>query len=73
MTALNGTPRLGLVGATLGFFVGFAAVALFGPMAQRLQAGMGLSPVLLRHALRRFCLYHGRYRSSDALRSRWWA
>src|SRR5215469_7528603 len=45
--ALNGTRRLGLVGATLGFFVGFAAVALFGPMAQKLQAGMGLSPVLL--------------------------
>jgi NNP family nitrate/nitrite transporter-like MFS transporter len=51
MTALNGTPRLGLVGATLGFFVGFAAVALFGPMAQRLQAGMGLSPVLLGFAV----------------------
>jgi NNP family nitrate/nitrite transporter-like MFS transporter len=51
MTALNGTPRLGLVGATLGFFVGFAAVALFGPMAQKLQAGMGLSPVLLGFAV----------------------
>jgi MFS transporter, NNP family, nitrate/nitrite transporter len=51
MTTLKGTPTLGLVGATLGFFVGFAAVALFGPMAQKLQAGMGLSPVLLGFAV----------------------
>jgi MFS transporter, NNP family, nitrate/nitrite transporter len=48
---LKGTPKLGLAGATLGFFVGFAAVALFGPMAQKLQAGMALSPVLLGFAV----------------------
>jgi NNP family nitrate/nitrite transporter-like MFS transporter len=51
MTTLKATPTLGLVGATLGFFVGFAAVALFGPMAQKLQASMGLSPVLLGFAV----------------------
>ena len=32
-TPLKGTPVQGLTGATLGFFVGFAAVALFGPTA----------------------------------------
>ena len=47
MPALRGTPRRGLLGATLGFFVGFAAVALFGPMAHQLQSGMHLSPVTL--------------------------
>jgi NNP family nitrate/nitrite transporter-like MFS transporter len=45
MTALKGTPHQGLFGATLGFFVGFAAVALFGPTASRFQEAMGLSPV----------------------------
>jgi len=39
----EGTPRLGLLGATLGFFVGFAAVALFGLTAERFQAAIGLS------------------------------
>ena len=39
-----GTPRQALVGATLGFFFGFAAVALFGPTAQRFKEAMGLSP-----------------------------
>jgi len=40
-----GTPAQGLWGATLGFFFGFAAVALFGPTAARFQQVMGLSPV----------------------------
>jgi NNP family nitrate/nitrite transporter-like MFS transporter len=31
----------------LGFFVGFAAVSLFGPTAQRFQEAMGLSPVMV--------------------------
>lgn len=39
----RGTPREGLIGATLGFFVGFAAVALFGITADRFRAVMGLS------------------------------
>jgi len=44
---LKGTPNLGLAGATLGFFVGFAAVALFGPTAKKLQGVMGFSATML--------------------------
>ncbi len=47
MKQLHDSPTRGLLGATIGFFVGFAAVALFGPMAHRLQAAMRLSPVAL--------------------------
>jgi NNP family nitrate/nitrite transporter-like MFS transporter len=36
-----------LFGATLGFFVGFAAVALFGPTAVRFRDAMHLSPMAL--------------------------
>lgn len=43
--SLRGTPSQGLWGATLGFFFGFAAVALFGPTAARFQQVMGLSPM----------------------------
>ncbi|MFB6262755.1 MAG: nitrate/nitrite transporter [Bradymonadaceae bacterium] len=43
----RGSPYSGLVGATLGFFAGFAAVALFGPMADRFQDAMGLDPTLV--------------------------
>jgi NNP family nitrate/nitrite transporter-like MFS transporter len=42
---MKGTPSQGLLGATLGFFFGFAAVALFGPTAARFQELMGLSPM----------------------------
>lgn len=42
---LRGTPSRGLGGATLGFFVGFAAVALFGPTAGRFREVMELSPL----------------------------
>ncbi|MEO8593132.1 MAG: MFS transporter [Candidatus Solibacter sp.] len=45
MATVKGTPAQGLFGATLGFFLGFAAVALFGPTAQRFQQAMNLSPV----------------------------
>lgn len=45
MQSVKGTPSQGLFGATLGFFVGFAAVALFGPTASRFQEAMGLSPL----------------------------
>jgi NNP family nitrate/nitrite transporter-like MFS transporter len=41
----KGNPKEGLFGATLGFFIGFAAVALFGPTATRFQAAMGLEPI----------------------------
>lgn len=42
---LKGTPGQGLFGATLGFFIGFASVALFGPTATRFQEVMQLSPM----------------------------
>ena len=45
--SVRGTPNEGLLGATLGFFAGFAAVSLFGPTAQRFQEAMGLSPVMV--------------------------
>lgn len=45
--AVKGSPRLGLTGATLGFFVGFGAVALFGPTAVRFRDAMELSPMAL--------------------------
>jgi MFS transporter, NNP family, nitrate/nitrite transporter len=43
--SFRGTPKQALFGATLGFFVGFAAVALFGPTAARFEEAMGLSPL----------------------------
>jgi NNP family nitrate/nitrite transporter-like MFS transporter len=42
---IQGTPQQGLLGATLGFFIGFAAVALFGPTANKLKDLMHLTPV----------------------------
>lgn len=44
MSQIKGTPSSGLFGATLGFFFGFAAVALFGPTAGKFKAVMSLSP-----------------------------
>lgn len=44
--ALKGSPSIGLAGATLGFFVGFAAVSLFGPTVSFLKSTSGLSPAL---------------------------
>jgi NNP family nitrate/nitrite transporter-like MFS transporter len=44
---VKGTPTIGLWGATIGFFVGFGAVALFGPTAIRFRDVMGLSPMAL--------------------------
>jgi MFS transporter, NNP family, nitrate/nitrite transporter len=45
MDKIKGTPGQGLLGATLGFFIGFAAVALFGPTAAKFQQVMHLSPM----------------------------
>lgn len=45
MPGTQGSPKQGLIGATLGFFIGFAAVALFGPTAARFQEAMHLSPM----------------------------
>jgi NNP family nitrate/nitrite transporter-like MFS transporter len=44
---VKGNPRQGLFGATLGFFAGFAAVALFGTTASRFNEVMGLTPVMV--------------------------
>ncbi len=45
MHRIDGTPKQALWTATLGFFVGFAAVALFGPAASRFQQVMGFGPL----------------------------
>ena len=47
MSAFHGTPRAGLFGATAGFFVGFAAVALYGPTAARFREVMELGPMMV--------------------------
>ena len=44
---LQGSPRQGLAGATLGFFVGFAAIALFGVTAQTFKDALQLTPVMI--------------------------
>ncbi len=44
---LRGTPRQGLIMGTWGFFIGFAAVALYGPAAHSFQQSMQLSPFLV--------------------------
>lgn len=44
---IQGNPRQGLTGATIGFFIGFAAVALFGPTVSRIKDGLELSPVMV--------------------------
>ena len=45
MIKIKGTPTQGLFGATLGFFIGFAAVALFGPTAAAIKQTLGLTPL----------------------------
>lgn len=47
LSQLRGTPGQGLVMATWGFFLGFAAVALYGPAAHSFQEPMRLSPFLV--------------------------
>ncbi|RMD92791.1 MAG: MFS transporter [Calditrichaeota bacterium] len=44
---LHGTPNKGLMGATIGFFVGFAAVSLFGPTAKLLDKTLMMTSVQL--------------------------
>ncbi len=41
---LKGNPTKGLIGTTLGFFFGFAAVSLYGPTAVHFKNAMGLDP-----------------------------
>lgn len=47
MPKYKGNPSQGLFGATLGFFFGFAAVALFGPTAKSFREAMDLSPFMV--------------------------
>lgn len=47
MVETKGSPGLGLKAATLGFFIGFAAVALFGTTAVKLKDVMELSSLEL--------------------------
>ncbi len=47
MKGIKGSPQTALWSATMGFFVGFAAVALFGPSANRFQQVMGFGPLAL--------------------------
>ncbi|XJZ28234.1 nitrate/nitrite transporter [Bacillota bacterium Lsc_1132] len=44
---LKGNPKTGLTMTTFGFFVGFAAVSLFGIVATELNKALGLSGLLL--------------------------
>jgi NNP family nitrate/nitrite transporter-like MFS transporter len=44
---VRGSPRRGLVSATLGFFIGFAGVVLYGPVATEFESAMGLSGLAL--------------------------
>ncbi|HVP21365.1 MAG TPA: MFS transporter [Anaerolineaceae bacterium] len=45
--SIQGNPARGLLGATLGFFIGFAAVALFGTTAAKVRDALHLTPVAL--------------------------
>jgi NNP family nitrate/nitrite transporter-like MFS transporter len=45
VNSTTGSPRQALWSATLGFFAGFAAVALYGPSASRFQQVMQLGPM----------------------------
>ena len=44
---VKGNPQIGLIMATFGFFIGFAAVSLYGPVAKNLKEILGLSGFLL--------------------------
>lgn len=44
---VKGTPDQGGISATIGFFIGFAAVSLFGVTAVKLRNVLGVSPMLM--------------------------
>lgn len=44
---LHGTPARALLGTTLGFFFGFAAVSLYGPTAIKFKEAMNLTPAMM--------------------------
>lgn len=45
--SVRGSPRRGLAGATLGFFIGLGVVVLYSPVAEEFRQAMDLSGVLL--------------------------
>ncbi len=45
--SIKGSPQKGLFAATLGFFFGFAAVALFGTTAQDFNGVMHMTPIMI--------------------------
>ncbi len=47
MAKIRGNPDLGGMSATIGFFIGFAAVSLFGITATKIKEVMPVSPFLL--------------------------
>lgn len=44
---ISGTPNKALLATTLGFFIGFAGVSLYGPTAKIFRDSMSLSPIEL--------------------------
>lgn len=44
---ITGNPQIGLIMATFGFFIGFAAVSLYGPVAKNLKEILELSGFLM--------------------------
>lgn len=44
---LKGSPRIGLLGTTIGFFSGFAAVSLYGPTAIKYKEALDLTPAMI--------------------------
>lgn len=44
---VRGSPRKGLIGATFGFFIGFAGLVMYGPAAEQFEQTLGLSGLLL--------------------------
>ncbi len=44
---VRGTRSRGLLGTTIGFFFGFAAVSLYGPTAIHFKEAMGLTPAMM--------------------------
>ncbi|SDC35449.1 MFS transporter, NNP family, nitrate/nitrite transporter [Williamwhitmania taraxaci] len=44
---VKGSPSQGLLGTTLGFFFGFAAVSLYGPTAIKFKEAMELTPAMM--------------------------
>lgn len=44
---IKGSPSQGLLGTTLGFFFGFAAVSLYGPTAIKFKEAMDLTPAMM--------------------------